>query len=148
LPRFDVSILPDTALFIFSPSVWPPRQAGRAIQALADRSVLRTALRARLPITGGRDSDGQPGRPTSMLFIQAAHPPPGGRSLRSARSRFRLSFAPSSAGGQNWPVCFMRWPRVRNIFLLVPLRPAVRGTGKESEEKGWPFFHQPALPRV
>ncbi len=45
-------------------------------------------------------------------------------------------FRPMSHGGQNRPVCFERWPRVRSVSCWFPLRPGgVRG---ESEEKGIP----------
>ena len=92
---------------------------------------LRTGYAA-LPTACGRDGDGRPRRPTSMLFIRAAHPSPDGGSLRSRRCLFRLSFAPCLMGGKTGRFA-LSGGREYAAFRVRPPPPRW-GTGRKRRE--------------
>ena len=109
-----------------------PRLRRRVLSGSASlRSASTRTAYGPFPPTGAV-GDGRPRRPTSMLFIRAAHPSPDGGSQRSRRCLFRLGFAPCLIGGQDWPVR-LSGGREYAAFRVRPPPPR-RGTERERRE--------------
>ena len=110
-----------------------PAYAGRALQRLTNRSALRAAF--------GTASDRlveETATATRTPNIHVVHP---GRASVACWWVALLpplfvpaQFRPMSHGGQNWPVCFERWPRLRGVSCSSPFRPHRGGNGRKRRE--------------
>ena len=87
--------------------------------------TVRPALAYGLGVVGDR----RPGRPTSLLFIRAAHSSPDCGSLRSGRCLFLSQFRPMYHRGAKLAGSLERWPRSRGVSCCFPLPspPGIRG---------------------